>query len=188
MRACRVAPAGGCQIDALRGARHGAQLRSQGRPNKSRALPKDRLFARAPRQKRVASCPPCRFGGPCGGVAAARFAPQGFVNTRWGTELPWLLRVAVRALQPLGRSPATCADFMCRPAFAATADLRARFRPAGGAGEGEGRGEPPGQVVLMGPDAQPARRTSAHTPAARDVVWAATAAVLKRAGLPSAAK
>ena len=39
-------------------------------------------------------------------------AAPGFVNTNWGTELPWIARCAVRCLQPLGISPATCAEYM----------------------------------------------------------------------------
>ena len=30
-------------------------------------------------------------------------SPSGFVNTNWGTEMPWYIRFAVRAIQPLGR-------------------------------------------------------------------------------------
>lgn len=45
-------------------------------------------------------------------------AAPGFVNTAWGTELPWWARGLVRALQPLGRSPAQCADFLLRPVLA----------------------------------------------------------------------
>jgi hypothetical protein len=37
----------------------------------------------------------------------------GFVNTNWGTEMPLLIKGFVRLIQPLGKSPADCAEFMC---------------------------------------------------------------------------
>lgn len=103
-------------------------------------------------------------------VAFVHAAP-GFVNTNWGTELPWYLRGMVRALQPLGRSPATCAEFMLDPVFRPLSELRESY--SGGV---------PG-VVLMGQDAQPAAKTTAHSAEARDAVWATTSDVLRRAGL-----
>lgn len=44
-------------------------------------------------------------------------AAPGFVNTNWGTELNVVLRGVVRCLQPLGKSPAKCAEFMCANLF-----------------------------------------------------------------------
>ena len=46
-------------------------------------------------------------------VTFAHAAP-GFVNTNWGTEMPTLIRWAVRAMQPLGRSKADCGEYMVR--------------------------------------------------------------------------
>jgi NAD(P)-dependent dehydrogenase (short-subunit alcohol dehydrogenase family) len=39
-------------------------------------------------------------------------AAPGFVNTNWGTEMPWYIRGAVRALQPLGRSKEKCGEVL----------------------------------------------------------------------------
>ena len=40
-------------------------------------------------------------------------AAPGFVNTNWGTEMPWYLRGIVRALQPLlGRSLESCGEIL----------------------------------------------------------------------------
>jgi len=101
-------------------------------------------------------------------------AAPGFVNTNWGTEMPWYIRYVVRALQPLGRSPAKCAGFMCAPAFRPAADLWKTMSLE------------PGQrgVVIMGADGQPGKLTTGHTPEARDFIWNTTARVLKQAGIP----
>ena len=52
-------------------------------------------------------------------VTFAHAAP-GFVNTNWGTEMPTLVRWAVRCLQPLGRSAADCGEYMVRGLTQAT--------------------------------------------------------------------
>jgi len=52
-------------------------------------------------------------------VTFAHAAP-GFVNTNWGTEMPTLIRWAVRCLQPLGRSAADCGEYMVRGLMQAT--------------------------------------------------------------------
>lgn len=39
-------------------------------------------------------------------------AAPGLVATRWGTEMPWAVRMAVRLLQKAGKSSADCAEFM----------------------------------------------------------------------------
>lgn len=44
-------------------------------------------------------------------VAFMHAAP-GFVSTRWGTEMPSVIRWAVRALQVFGRSKEDCAEYM----------------------------------------------------------------------------
>lgn len=41
-------------------------------------------------------------------------ACPGFVDSNWGTELPWILRGPVRFLQLFGTSPAKCATVMCK--------------------------------------------------------------------------
>jgi len=41
----------------------------------------------------------------------------GYVNTNWGTELPWYAKGPTRVLQPLADSPEKCAEFMCEALF-----------------------------------------------------------------------
>ena len=104
-------------------------------------------------------------------------AAPGFVNTNWGTEMPWYIRGPVRALQVLGKSPADCAEAMTRPAFLTDDELASMRLASGGPGGGS-----PG-VVVMGEAGTAASRTAGHTPEARASVWATTVAVLSRAGI-----
>lgn len=60
------------------------------------------------------------------GVLFLHAAP-GFVNTRWGVEMPWYVRYLVRAIQPLGKSPEACAEAMLKP-------VAARAKGAAGGG------------------------------------------------------
>lgn len=78
-------------------------------------------------------------------VAFIHAAP-GFVNTAWGTDLPWYARYAVRMLQPLGRSAADCAEYLVGPIL----------RPDTATGA----------VVLIGQDGQTvkAAHTAVHAP------------------------
>ena len=41
-------------------------------------------------------------------------AAPGFVATNWGTEMPWVIRMTVRALQVFGKSRATCAEILTK--------------------------------------------------------------------------
>lgn len=48
------------------------------------------------------------------GVCVAHACP-GFVNTRWGTEMPWVLRAAIRPLQAMfGKSSAACGEALTK--------------------------------------------------------------------------
>jgi len=82
----------------------------------------------------------------------------GFVNTNWGTELPTLLRGMVRLLQPLGKSPQDCAEFMCEALF--DPELKPGFH-------------------LRGSSGQSVNVTKDHEQA-RDTVWKHTKDVLAR--------
>ena len=97
------------------------------------------------------------------GILFVHGAP-GFVATRWGTEMPWAVRMLVRGLQFLGKSPADCAEFMLRPIF------RRGSRAAGG-------------FELIGETGELVQPTAQHTAAAREGVWAHTVAVLDGNGL-----
>ena len=87
-------------------------------------------------------------------------AAPGFVNTNWGTELPTVIRCCIRCLQPLGASPATCAEFMCS----------ALLDPARKGG-----------FHLLSPSAEVALPRPEHN-AARDFIWAHTKSVLRAGG------
>ena len=52
----------------------------------------------------------CR-GGEFSGIKFIHSAP-GFVKTRWGTEMPFALRMVIRLLQNLGRSKEDCAEYI----------------------------------------------------------------------------
>ena len=88
-------------------------------------------------------------------------AAPGFVNTRWGVEMPWFVRALVRAIQPLGRSPEACAEALLAPVAA---------RAAGPTGGGWG---------IVDQNGRPAAPTPAQGEA-REGVWAGTRAVLTR--------
>ena len=94
------------------------------------------------------------------GVLFLHAAP-GFVNTRWGVEMPWLVRYLVRAIQPLGKSPEACAEAMLKPVAA---------RAAGAAGGG---------WAVVDQSGGPAAPTAAQAEA-RDGAWAKTRAVVER--------
>jgi len=93
------------------------------------------------------------------GITFVHAAP-GFVNTNWGTEMPTLIRWAVRALQPLGRSIATCGEFMCSGLF------DSQFK---------------GGFQVMNQDGKPAKTTKLHTEEVRSEVWELTKAALAKA-------
>jgi len=102
-------------------------------------------------------------------------AAPGFVNTNWGTEFNPFLRAVVRCFQPLGSSPADCAEFMVGPTILASANDD-ELPP-----KHEGNG-----VICIGGSsgkAQPMTVTKDHTPEARQFVWKETIETLRKAGL-----
>lgn len=116
-------------------------------------------------------------------------AAPGFVNTRWGTDMPWLVRMAVRAIQPLAMSAADCAEFMCDPVFAAAAAAGPGSASSGaGGGSAAAAGATAGATAgtrgwrLVGSQAQDVSPTAVHA-RALPAVWTATRDVLRRAGL-----
>ena len=88
------------------------------------------------------------------GITFVHAAP-GFVATRWGTEMPFAVRMLVRGLQVFGKAPLDCAEFMLHPLFTWRAGLR-----------------------LIGETGQPAQLTPQHTDAARAALWKHTQEVL----------
>jgi NAD(P)-dependent dehydrogenase (short-subunit alcohol dehydrogenase family) len=84
-------------------------------------------------------------------------AAPGFVSTNWGTEMPFPIRWAVRALQVFGVSRATCAQRLGDPWL----QLPAGFH-------------------LMGQGGQPVSRTSEHEKVMASGFWDHTQALLKK--------
>lgn len=85
-------------------------------------------------------------------------AHPGFVNTNWGSEMPWYIRYPVRMLQPLGRRSEDCAEFMCHPLL----DPNSK-----------------GGFLLMGQNANPVKKTKTHDEAMPHI-WKSTEELLDR--------
>jgi NAD(P)-dependent dehydrogenase (short-subunit alcohol dehydrogenase family) len=80
-------------------------------------------------------------------------AQPGFVATNWGTEMPWLVRTAIRPLQSLfGRSLEECGEKMTQGCV----DISTKG------------------FHLLDPDGKPIEGGIKHTPAERDVIWEKT--------------
>ena len=86
-------------------------------------------------------------------------AAPGFVNTNWGTEMPWYLKVAIRAVQPLAKSIEECGEIMAGPLL---------------------NPPKPGGLFLMDANGNEAPATKLHDEA-RQFVWEKTLEVLARA-------
>ena len=97
----------------------------------------------------------------------------GFVNSNWGTEMPWYLKGVIRCMQPLGKSTSECAEFMVDPVLRSATGQEMIDRPNG---DFDG-------VFIMHEDATASKLTKAHTEDAVSSVWKTTAEVLRRAGL-----
>lgn len=86
-------------------------------------------------------------------------AAPGFVNTNWGTEMPWFIKGLVRLIQPLGTSIRDCGEFMTygllNPAYK-------------------------GGLRILGSKGQVANVTSVHSSANADFVWEQTLQVLAK--------
>ncbi len=72
--------------------------------------------------------------------------------------MPTLIRLLVRAIQPLGKSPSDCAEFMCEPLL--SEKTSSNFR-------------------LIGQNAEPVKVTAKHDEAL-NVVWKSTKEVISR--------
>jgi hypothetical protein len=94
-----------------------------------------------------------------------RVQAPGFVNTAWGSEMPWYIKWLVRAIQPLGRSLYDCGEAMCVPLF------------SGGSG-----------FVLVNSDGGgPVSVTSLHSDEAVDFMRGHTLEVLRGRGIGTVA-
>lgn len=100
-------------------------------------------------------------------------AAPGFVNTNWGTEFNPILRTFVRCLQPLGRNPSECAEYMSAPTILSSAygdGLPAKPENSNG-------------IIVIGDKGQSWPLTKQHTEEAMKFVWEKTIDVLKKAGI-----
>jgi NAD(P)-dependent dehydrogenase (short-subunit alcohol dehydrogenase family) len=91
-------------------------------------------------------------------------AAPGFVRTRWGTEMPWIVRGLLSVIKPFAKSPADCAEFMCAPLLTEVPKRDAA-------------------LLVLDSEARPAATTAAHTAAARDFMWRHVHEVLARVGV-----
>ena len=105
-------------------------------------------------------------------------ASPGFVNTNWGTEFHPLLRGIVRLLQPLGRKPSECAEYLMGSTVLAV--------EAGDALPSKDKNNNSSKVWIVGQYGQPLEVTKGHTEEARKSVWNHTMEVFKKAGVPVA--
>lgn len=86
-------------------------------------------------------------------------AHPGFVNTRWGAEMPWILRAAIRPLQAgFGRSAVRCGEVLTEALLAL----------------------PEGGYHLIGKDGEAIDKAKGiqHTREERDMIWEKTLALL----------
>lgn len=102
-------------------------------------------------------------------------ASPGFINTNWGSEFNLILKCMVRMMQPLGRDPKDCAEYMLGPTV---------FASAGGDSLPKRLDEASGQrLFVMGEKGQSKGLTNMHTTDAKAFVWEQTVEVLKKAGI-----
>ena len=98
-------------------------------------------------------------------------AAPGFVNSNWGTEMPWFLRYPIRAIQSsVAKSCDECAHYMIDPILRSQKGEEMIDRPGTG-------------VYIMKEDASAGKLTNFHTDEALSAVWDITAEVLKRVGI-----
>mmetsp|Transcript_2500 Transcript_2500/g.2950 ORF Transcript_2500/g.2950 Transcript_2500/m.2950 type:complete len:313 (+) Transcript_2500:51-989(+) len=91
-------------------------------------------------------------------------AAPGFINSNWGTELPWYMKGPIRLMQKLGRSTQDCGEYMCHGLFSPA------FK---------------GGFQVMGEKGTPGKPTALHNEA-REFVWAETARILQAGGAEQA--
>jgi len=100
-------------------------------------------------------------------------AAPGFVNSNWGTEMPWYLRGVIRCMQPMGKSTTECAEFMVDPILKSAVGESLLNRPSN-----NDKG-----IFIMNQDASAGSLTKEHTVDALNSVLNTTVTVLKRASI-----
>lgn len=107
------------------------------------------------------------------GVSFVHAAP-GFVNTNWGTEMPFYIKGPIRLLQPmLGKSAALCAEYMLDPIWSSQAELKRKW----------GMEKNKNMVMVMGEKSEVKSVTKEHSEENVSFVWETTKEVLGRAGI-----
>jgi len=102
-------------------------------------------------------------------------AAPGFVNTNWGTELPWFMRYMVRCMQSVfAKDAAKCAELMCDPIMRSVNDNSNISSSQ--------EGKEPG-LYILNEDATEGKVTEVHTKEAMETVWNFTAEILGKAGI-----
>lgn len=102
-------------------------------------------------------------------------ASPGFVNTNWGSEFNVVLKCMVRMMQPLGKSPKDCAEYMLGPTVFASEvgdAMPARLDEAAGQ-----------KLFIMGEKGESESLTNLHAADVKAFVWKNTVEVLKKAGI-----
>jgi NAD(P)-dependent dehydrogenase (short-subunit alcohol dehydrogenase family) len=85
-------------------------------------------------------------------------AAPGVVNTNWGTEFPWYLRMLLKPFKPFLRSADDCAEYLCQGILQA---------------------HQPG-FFLSDQYGLPAKKVPAHTDKAREFIWNDTMSIMNR--------
>ncbi|KAJ3006653.1 UNVERIFIED_CONTAM: hypothetical protein HDU68_003963 [Siphonaria sp. JEL0065] len=87
-------------------------------------------------------------------------AAPGFVNTNWGTEMPWAIRQLLKPLKVFAKSPEDCAEAMCDVLLQSNAEVNAEK----------------GRVVLIDENGGEAAANKHATPEAREFIFKHTLA------------
>ncbi|KAI9340849.1 hypothetical protein BDR26DRAFT_860974 [Obelidium mucronatum] len=97
-------------------------------------------------------------------IAFVHAAP-GFVNTNWGTEMPWAVRMLLKPLKAaFGKSPEDCAEAMCDVLLAPDTEVESKK----------------GRVILVDENGGEALANKHATPEAREFIQKHTFSVFAR--------
>ncbi len=116
-------------------------------------------------------------------------ASPGFVNSNWGTEMPWFLRYPIRGMQNLmGMSPTKCAENMCDPIIksinaCSTCNSTGNEFDSLFMNSSRKQGLEP-RIFILKEDSTEGKLTNAHTEEAmKTILWDFTAEILGKVGI-----
>ncbi|KAJ1443485.1 FabG domain-containing protein [Ochromonadaceae sp. CCMP2298] len=112
------------------------------------------------------------FSGPTGGRMSFIHTCPGFVKTNWGSDFPWYLRHAVRALQFFAKDPQDYGRVMISSMLGT--HMGPPAPPSGELNQAAG-------FHLMSPTGAEAKRTALHTDLYRKAIWKHTQETLAEA-------